>query len=83
MKLMVNEIGEQLSHENNKDNILILMATLMLLAHFYGFTLDKKYEKTIKNYFVDNYDDEIFDGDLQCVDMYYYSNDLKKAKKEM
>ena len=42
-----------------------------------------KYEKTIKNYFVDNYDEEIFDGDLQCVDMYYYSNDLKKAKKEM
>lgn len=42
-----------------------------------------KYEKTIKNYFVDNYGDEIFDGDLQCVDMYYYSNDLKKAKKEM
>ncbi|HBR1637908.1 TPA: hypothetical protein L9L95_004850 [Klebsiella pneumoniae] len=50
MKLMVNEIGEQLSHENNKDNILILMATLILLAHFYGFTLDKKYEKTIKKH---------------------------------
>lgn len=42
-----------------------------------------KYEKTIKNYFVDNYDEEIWDGDLQCIDMYYYSKDLKKAKKEM
>ena len=37
-----------------------------------------KYEKTIKNYFVDNYDEEIIDGDLQCIDMYYYSKDLKK-----
>ena len=42
-----------------------------------------KYEKTIKNYFVDNYAEEIWDGDLQCIDMYYYSKDLKKAKKEM
>ena len=42
-----------------------------------------KYEKTIKNYFVDNYDEEIWDGDLQCIDMYYYSKDLKKTKNEM
>lgn len=42
-----------------------------------------KYEKTIKNYFIDNYDEEIIDGDLHCIDMYYYSKDLKKAKKEM
>ena len=38
-----------------------------------------KYEKTIKNYFVDNYAKEIWDGDLQCIDMYYYSKDLKKV----
>ena len=37
-----------------------------------------KYEKTIKNYFVDNYAEKIWDGDLQCIDMYYYSKDLKK-----
>ena len=37
-----------------------------------------KYEKTIKNYFIDNYDKELLDGDLQCIDMYYYSKDLKK-----
>lgn len=42
-----------------------------------------KYEKTIKNYFIDNYDEEIIDGDLHCIDMYYYSKDLKKVKKEM
>ena len=37
-----------------------------------------KYEKTIKNYFIDNYDEEIIDGDLHCIDMYYYSKDLKR-----
>ena len=39
-----------------------------------------KYEKTIKNYFVDNYDEEIWDGDLHCIDMYYYSKKLKEKK---
>ena len=40
-----------------------------------------KYQKTIKNYFIDNYDEKIIDGDLVCTDMYYYSKDLKKTKK--
>ena len=39
-----------------------------------------KYEKTIKNFFIDNYKEEIWDGNLQCVDMYYYSKDLKKVR---
>ena len=37
-----------------------------------------KYEKTIKNYFIDNYDEEFKDGDFICTDMIYYSKDLKK-----
>ena len=37
-----------------------------------------KYEKTVKNFFVDNYDEEIIDGNMQCVDIYYYSKELKK-----
>lgn len=37
-----------------------------------------KYEKTIKNFFIDNYDEEIKDGDLTCTDLIYYSKDLKK-----
>ena len=40
-----------------------------------------KYEKTIKNYFVDNYDKEIFDENMQCVDMYYYSKDLQNGER--
>ena len=37
-----------------------------------------KYEKTIKNYFIDMANEEIRDGDLICTDMIYYSKDLKK-----
>lgn len=35
-----------------------------------------KYEKTIKNFFIDNYEKELWDGNLHCIDMYYYSKDL-------
>lgn len=41
-----------------------------------------KYEKTIKNFFIDNYEEEIKDGELVCTDMIYYSKDLKKVKKD-
>ena len=37
-----------------------------------------KYEKTIKNFFIDNQKEEIIDGDTKCIDMYYYSKDLSK-----
>lgn len=37
-----------------------------------------KYEETIKNFFVDNYDEKIVDGDLYCTDIYYYSKDLTR-----
>ena len=37
-----------------------------------------KYEKTIKNFFIDNYKEEIIDGDTKYIDMYYYSKKFKK-----
>ena len=37
-----------------------------------------KYERTIKNYFIDNYAEEIKDGELVCTDLIYYSKNLKK-----
>ena len=40
-----------------------------------------KYEKTVKNFFIDNYNEEIKDGDLICTDLIYYSKDLKKKVK--
>ena len=42
----------------------------------------EKYEKTIKNFFIDNYEEEIWDGSLHCVDMYYYSKDLKMSNSK-
>ncbi len=39
-----------------------------------------KYEKTVKNYFIDNYDKEIKDGKLTCIDKIYYSKNLKKDR---
>ena len=41
-----------------------------------------KYEKTVKNFFIDNYDEEIKDEDLICTDLIYYSKDLKKKVKD-
>lgn len=37
-----------------------------------------KYEKTIKNFFIDNYTEEIINGDTKCIDMHYYSKNLRK-----
>lgn len=39
-----------------------------------------KYEKTIKNFFIDNYNKEIKDGELTCIDKIYYSKNLKKDR---
>ena len=41
-----------------------------------------KYERTIKNFFIDNYNEEIKDEDLICTDLIYYSKDLKKKFKD-
>lgn len=56
----------------------ILVGTTENNIPFYVKQGFDKYEKTIKNYFVDNYDEEIKDGNMQCVDMYYYSKELQK-----
>lgn len=40
-----------------------------------GFT---RYHHTVKNFFIDNYKEPIYDGDLHCIDMYYYYKDLEK-----
>ena len=40
-----------------------------------------KYEKTIKKFFIDNYDEEIKDGELTSTDLIYYSKDLKASKE--
>ena len=54
----------------------MIVGTTENMIPFYvlnGFT---KYHHTVKNFFVDNYEEEIWDGDLHCIDMYYYYKNL-------
>ena len=54
----------------------MIVGTTENMIPFYvlnGFT---KYYKTVKNFFVDNYKEEVWDGNLHCMDMYYYSKEL-------
>ena len=54
----------------------MIVGTTENMIPFYvlnGFT---KYHHTIKNFFVDNYKEEIWDGDLHCIDMYYYAKEF-------
>lgn len=37
-----------------------------------------KYYKTEYNFFINNYTEEVWDGDLHCINMYYYYMDLIK-----
>lgn len=55
----------------------IIVGTTENMIPFYvlnGFT---KYYKTVKNFFIDNYTEEIWDNGLHCIDMYYYYKDLE------
>lgn len=55
----------------------MIVGTTENMIPFYvlnGFT---KYHHTVKNFFIDNYSEKIYDGDLQCIDMYYYYKELK------
>ena len=76
-KKMLKYLADNYKQEYNK----MLVGTSENNIPFYVKQGFDKYEKTIKNYFVDNYDEEIIDGDVHCIDMYYYSKDLKNKEK--
>ena len=77
-KKMLKYLADNYKQKYNK----MLVGTSENNIPFYVKQGFDKYEKTIKNYFVDNYDEEIIDGDLHCIDMYYYSKDLKNKEKQ-
>ena len=61
----------------------IIVGTTENMIPFYvlnGFT---KYHHTVKNFFIDNYKEAIWDGNLQCIDMYYYAKELDKQKEDL
>lgn len=59
----------------NKYKRIIVGTTENMIPYYVlnGFT---KYHHTVKNFFIDNYKEEIWDGNLHCIDMYYYSKEL-------
>lgn len=55
----------------------IIVGTTENMIPFYILNGFNTYHHTVKNFFINNYKEEIWDGDLHCIDMYYYSKDLK------
>ena len=54
----------------------MIVGTSENMIPFYVLNGFNKYHHTVKNFFIDNYNEEIWDGDLQCIDMYYYYKEL-------
>ena len=54
----------------------IIVGTTENMIPFYVLNGFNRYHHTVKNFFVDNYDEEVWDGDLHCIDMYYYAKDF-------
>ena len=68
--------------ENKEDYIDLLLIEHSYKIPFFVKRGFDKYEKTVKNFFIDNYKEEITDGNLTCTDLIYYSKDLKKKVKD-
>ena len=54
----------------------MIVGTSENMIPFYVLNGFNKYHHTVKNFFIDNYKEEIWDGNMQCIDMYYYSKEL-------
>lgn len=72
--------GKQLMQEvtklyKNKYKKMIVGTTQNNIPFYVKCGFDKYY-KTEYNFFVDNYNEEVWDGNLHCIDMYYYYMDL-------
>ena len=54
----------------------MIVGTTENMIPFYVLNGFKKYHHTVKNFFIDNYKEEIWDGNLHCIDLYYYSKEF-------
>ena len=77
-KKMIKYLADNYKQKYNK----MLVGTSENNIPFYVKQGFDKYEKTIKNFFIDNYEEEIKDRELTCTDLIYYSKDLKKKVKD-
>lgn len=67
---------EYLFKEYQKKYQRMIVGTSEEMIPFYvlrGFT---KYHHTVKNFFIDNYTEEIWDNGFQCIDMHYYQKEF-------
>lgn len=72
-KQLIDYVSDKYKDEYTR----MIVGTTENMIPFYvlnGFT---KYHHTVKNFFIDNYKEKIYDGNMQCIDMYYYSKKLK------
>lgn len=61
----------------------MIVGTTENMIPFYVMNGFNKYHHTVKNFFVDNYSEEVWDGELHCIDMYYYAKEFKKVDYEL
>ena len=54
----------------------MIVGTTENMIPFYVLNGFKKYHHTVKKFFIDNYKEEIWDGNLHCIDLYYYSKEF-------
>ena len=73
-KKMIKYLADNYKQKYNK----MIVGTSENNIPFYVKQGFDKYEKTIKNFFIDNYNEEIIDKNLKCIDIFYYSKDLKR-----
>jgi len=74
-RALINFISD--FYKNNYKTMLVGTGETPTILSFYescGF--EKSYR--VKNFFTDNYDHPIFDGDIQLVDMIYLKKELKE-----
>ncbi|MDO5556520.1 MAG: GNAT family N-acetyltransferase, partial [Clostridia bacterium] len=77
-KKLVKQIAQMYSNKYEK----MIVGTTQNNIPFYVKAGFDKYYKTEYNFFVKKHKDEIFDGDLHCIDMYFYYMDLKKSNNK-
>ena len=54
----------------------MIVGTTENMIPFYVLKGFNKYHHTVKNFFIDNYKEPIYAGELHCIDMYYYSKEF-------
>lgn len=54
----------------------MIVGTTENMIPFYVLNGFNRYHHTVKNFFIDNYKEDIWDGDLHCIDMYFYCKEL-------